>query len=287
MAWVPELQRAESETCVPLRIRRVACELRDLTSAGGELAPRVRETRRPRQAPRSAHARGRPRDARRPRPRFPFQNHPPEGSRRRRRRQSPGAHHQAVEGGRPLRAGRGSRAAARAWDGARPLQQPGTRDPRAHRTPAWSAQSSPYSYLTRLPRRGRWGTAVEPGSGDPAWSNRTRSLRWDWRRGERRSRRKPQSRPPSPSRRGRPATVSCLGSASQMQPEEKSASPGSPAATRRSARTPPPRPRHPPAPHASLPGRRTQELACRGDASRFGPSRQPAAPASSLRWVSN
>lgn len=57
--------------------------------------------------------------------------------------------------------------------------------------------------------------------------------------------------------------------------------------TTQSARAPRPQTRHSAAPHASLPRHRTSRARSRRDQSTFSPSRWAAAPASSLRWVSN
>lgn len=144
-------------------------------------------------------------------------------------RTSPGA-----AGGRPLPAGTRSLAAP-GWSRIPPPaapRGPGRATPRPRHS-AEPAQPSPCPYLSRLrrdlapaPGKGDEGSAVERRSEYPAWSNRTRTPErgtGSGRPGEDRRGRateNPQAGRPPP-RRDRPATASCLGSASQLLPEEK------------------------------------------------------------------
>lgn len=238
---------------------------------------------------RSAHACGRPREARRRRPHFlspnpprPPRRPPPLGAR---------AHRPAPQAGgrsRPVPA------LAPRPDGARFLLRPllGVRDarPRAHGTrrsphsPHRAPTSPGYDETwPRLPgKEGAEGSPVERRSECPAWSNRTRTPgreRGPVERGRpgRGSYREPPSRPPSPP--GGPSRHRFLpGSASQLLPEEK---PEPPLQLRRDQSVCP----GPPA--AGPPFRRlltrTPHLGSsrRGDGSCSSPSRPAAAPASS------
>ncbi|XP_027981178.1 basic salivary proline-rich protein 1-like [Eumetopias jubatus] len=248
-------------------------------------AGRVEPTRPPSPAPCRAHARGRPGEVRRPRPRFLSPNDPPdERRRRRRRRRLPGAPE--------LCSTLGSARAPRPAPGMEPDSSsslsagPRTRDPspRAPRQGGRSPHHAPNSAGSdqtwpRLPGREIGGTAVERGSGNPAWSNRTRTSGREWgpvergRRGERERQKIPKPvalphggtvPPPLPARDQLP-------SCSQRKNPSRS---GSSAGTGRSARAPPTQALHSASPQASLPGHCTS----RGSlAAGTGPAPAPAA----------
>ncbi|XP_006885089.1 PREDICTED: vegetative cell wall protein gp1-like [Elephantulus edwardii] len=155
--------------------------------------------------------------------------------------------------------------------------------------------TAPCSCKTRRPgRRGRGGGSKEARAGqrrgDSAWSNRTRTQRRvvEGKEGKKeagRSHRKSQSQPPPhPLQWDRPATASCPGSASQLQPEGKSEPPAAAAPQERIARpgsaTPGPQFCRP---HASSPppDAAPQELARREDPSRSS----PGCPAAAVRGL--
>ncbi|XP_068406925.1 basic salivary proline-rich protein 3-like [Eschrichtius robustus] len=238
MACVPGLQGSESKTCASLSTGQVAPLLRDRASGGGGghapclglTQPSPGSTQRPRARPAEGRATSSP-TFRLPKLSSRRATPPP-------RTPSPRAHRQeSKEDGRSeLGQARAPRPAPRMEPDPSCSRSagPGTRDPEPTAPPrgrrsSHQAPTSPGADETRprLPRREKWGTAVERGSRDPAWSNnRTRSAGRERVGEETGTRRKPQSRPPSPSWWNRPATASCPGSASQLQPQEKSETQG-------------------------------------------------------------
>ena len=285
MASVLGLQGSESKTCASLRTGQVAPVLRDRAGGGGGHAPCLGltqpspgSTQRPRARPAEGRATSSPTFRL---PKLSSRRAPPPP-----RTPSPRAHRQeSKEDGRSeLGQARAPRPAPRMEPDPSCSRSagPGTRDPEPTAPPrgrrsSHQAPTSPGADETRprLPRREKWGTAVERGSRDPAWSNnRTRSAGRERVGEETGSRRKPQSRPPSPSWWNRPATASCPGSASQLQPQEKSETQGP------DARPGIPRPgpaipqrRTPPYPDAAL----RSSLAA-GTPSSFSVSRRPQHP---------
>lgn len=226
------------------------------TGSGGPASP----------AARSAHARpaGEPR---RRRPRFLSPNHPPGGRRRvpRAPRTAPGA-----QSGRRARDGGGFLLP--------PLGGPGTRDPEPWH-PGGPAPSPRHPHLSRPPGKGqrrpqRGGKAgSRPGAAghDPGAGMGSGSEGAERREGAAEA---PKAGHPPP-RWVRPAAASCPGSASQLQPEEKSEPPLQFHRDPSLGPGPPPgpamlQPRTPPHPDAAR-----QELACRGTRPTTAPAAGP------------
>lgn len=183
---MPGLHGSESKKCASLRIDQVAPVLRDRASGGGGRAPCLGLTRPSpgsTQRPRARPAEGCAASS----PAFPL----PKSSARKAtpppRTSGPRAHLQeSKEDGRSeLGQARAPRPAPRMEPDPSCSRSagPGTRDPEPTAPPRGrcsphQAPTSPGADETRpwLPRREKWGTAVERGSRDPAWSNnRTRS----------------------------------------------------------------------------------------------------------------
>lgn len=263
MARESELYGPERKSARLSAAARAAGVLRDVGERGrtpGGTVGRMGPARPPRPAPCRAHARGWLGEARRPRPRLLSPNHPPEEHRRR------------LPGAPALCSTLGSTRAPRPAPGMEPdsssslsagprTREPEPTAPRRGRSCPHRAPTSPGSDQTwpRLPGRETGGTAVERGSGNPAWSNRTGTSGREWGPVEREKRgeRKPQKIPKPvalphggtvpPSLPARDQLPSC---SQRKNPSRSNISAG----TSRSARASPPRARHSAVPQASLPG---------------------------------